>query len=362
MSVCGCLRVLGGLSGAGFAGFFGILRIGEDLLTQVGSDESLRAFTRDHERLRVFTVLGGLSGAGFAGFIGIFRMGEDLLTQVGSDERLRVFTREHERLRVFTCVGRIVWSRICGIYWDFQDGGGPADAGGLGRALDERLRALRESMSVCECLRVLGGLGGAGFAGFIGIFRMGEDLLTQVGSDERWTSVCERLRESMSVCECLRVLGGLGGAGFAGFIEIFRIGEDLLTQVGSDERWTRVCERLREIMSVCECLRVLGGLSEAGFAGFIGIFGMAGVPPALVRSYERLREITSVYVCLDAFTRDWYGWFLWVDHEMGRISCIQTDGGLLCAEHEVFLGWCSMVGLLMRPGEAGFPLNGLLSW
>ena len=105
---------------------------------------------------------------------------------------------------------------------------------------------------------------------------MGEYLLTQVGSDER-------LREITSVCECLRVLGGLSGAGFAGFIGIFRIGEDLLTQVGSYERWTRVCERLREIM--------------------------------------------SVYVCLVAFARDWYGWSLWVDHEMGRISCIQTDAG-----------------------------------
>ena len=82
---------------------------------------------------------------------------------------------------------------------------------------------------------------------------MGEDLLTQVGSDERWTRVCERLREIMSICECLRVLGGLSGAGFAGLFGIFRMGEDLLTQVGSYERWTRVCERLREIMSVCVC-------------------------------------------------------------------------------------------------------------
>ena len=57
---------------------------------------------------------------------------------------------------------------------------------------------------------------------------MGEDLLTQVGSYERWTRVCERLR----------VLGGLSGAGFVGFIGIFRIGEDLLTQVGWYERWT----------------------------------------------------------------------------------------------------------------------------
>ena len=54
------------------------------------------------------------------------------------------------------------------------------------------------------------------------------------------------------------------------------MGEDLLTQVGSYERWTRVCERLREIMSVCECLRVLGGLGEAGFAGLFRIFRMVG--------------------------------------------------------------------------------------
>ena len=148
------------------------------------------------------------------------------------DESLRAFTRDHERLRVFTWVGRIVWSRICWIIWDFQDRGGPADAGGLVRALDESLRALREIMSVCVCLRVLGGLGGAGFAGFIGIFRMA---------------------------------GGPPAL------------------VRSYERWTRVCERLREIMSVCECLV--------------------------------------------AFARDWYGWPLWVDHEMGRISCIQTGAG-----------------------------------
>ena len=139
---------------------------------------------------------------------------------------------------------------------------------------------------------------------------MGEDLLTQVRSYERWTRDCERLREITSVCECecycleqdlfigiFRMgeyldAGGLvfastrlsvwSGAGF--LIGIFRMGEDLLTQVGSDERWTRVCERLREIMSVS-------------------------------------------YVCLVAFARDWYGWSLWVDHEMGRISCIQTDAG-----------------------------------
>ena len=213
-SVCVCLRVLGGLSGAGFAGFFGIFRMGEDLLTQVGSDER---WTRVCERLReimsvceCLRVLGGLSGAGFAGLFGIFGMGEDLLTQVRSyecwtrdgerltrdherlrvfafvgrivwswicrifwdfqdgggpadasglgralDESLRAFTRDHERLRVFTCVGRIVWSRICRIFWDFQDGGGPADAGGLGRALDESLRAFtrdHERLRVFTCV------------------------------------------------------------------------------------------------------------------------------------------------------------------------------------------------------------------
>ena len=218
-------------------------------------------------------VLGGLSGAGFAGFFGIFGMGGPAGTGAlvrALEESLRAFTRDHERLRVFTWVGRIVWSRICRIFWDFQDGGGPADAGGLVRALDVRLRAFTRDH---ESLRVLGGLPEAGFAGFIGIFRMGEDLLTQVGSYERWTRDCERLREITSVCGRLRVLGGLSGAGFAGFIGIFRIGEDLLTQVRSYERWMRVCERLR------------------------------------------------------VFTRDWYGWFLWVDHKMGRISCIQTDAG-----------------------------------
>ena len=179
-----------------------------------------RVITRDHECLRA---LGGLifwdfqDGSRICRFIGIFRMGEDLLTQVGVralDERLRAFTRDHERLRVFTCVGWIVWSRICRIYWDFQDGGGPADAGALVRALDESLRA-----------------------------------------------------------------------------------------------FTRDHERLRLV---------------------------------------RLREIGMVV-------------------PMGRPrngkNKLHPDGcGLLCAEHEVFLGWCSMVGPLMRPGEAGFPLSALLSW
>ena len=171
-------------------------------------------------------------------------MGEDLLTQVRSYER---------------------WTRVC-----------------------ERLR---EIMSVCECLRVLGGLSEAGFAGLFWIFRMGEDLLTQVRSYERWTRVCERLREITRDCECLRVLGGLSGAGFAGFIGIFGMAGVPPAVVRWYERWTRDCERLREIMSVCECLRVLGGLGEAGFAGLFRIFGMVNSLLALVRLYERSRAL-----------------------------------------------------------------------
>ena len=50
-----------------------------------------------------------------------------------------------------------------------------------------------------------------------------------------------------------------------------------------------------------ESLREIGGLSEAGFAGFLGTFGMGGATLAQVRSHERLtsddeslREIGSV--------------------------------------------------------------------
>ena len=135
------------------------------------------------------------------------------------------------------------------------------------------VRSYERWMRDCERLRVLGGLSGAGFAGFIGIFRMAAVPPALVRSYERWTRVCERLREIMRDCECFRVLGGLSEAGFAGFLGILRMTGGPPALVRSYERWTRVCERLREIMSVCVCLRVLGGLSGAGFAGFLGFSG-----------------------------------------------------------------------------------------
>ena len=179
---------------------------------------------------------------------------------------------------------------FAGFFGIFGMAGGPAGTG----AYSLRAR-LREITSVCVCLRVLGGLSEAGFAGFFWIFRMGEDLLAQVSSYERWTRDCVRLREITSVCVCLRVLGGLSEAGFAGFFWIFRMGEDLLTQVSSYERWTRDCVRLREITSVCVCLRVLGGLSGAGFAGFLGIFRMAGVRWQWCARTSVGREIACVH-------------------------------------------------------------------
>ena len=188
----------------------------------------------------------------------------------------RVITRDHECLRVFTCVGRVVRSRICRIFWDFQDGGGPADAGGLVRALDESLRAFTSVgrvvwSRICRIYWDFQDGGGPADAGGLG------------------RALDERLR----VFTCV---GRIVWSRICRIYWDFQDGEDLLTQVGSDERWTRVCERLREIMSVCECL--------------------------------------------DALTRDWYGWSLWVDHEMGRISCIQTDAG--CFEQSTK---CSSVGV-----------------
>ena len=152
---------------------------------------------------------------------------------------------------------------------------------------------------------------------------MGEDLLTQVGSYERWTRVCERLREIMSVCECLRVLGGLSGAGFAGFIGIFRIGEDLLTQVGSYERWTRVCEHLREIMSVSVCW--VDCLEQdlwdlLGFSGWredllVRRWAGTSVGREIASVYERSREFASVYECwadcLEQDLQDFLGFSGW---------------------------------------------------
>ena len=152
---------------------------------------------------------------------------------------------------------------------------------------------LREITSVCERLRVLGGLSGAGFAGFFGIFGMAGVPPAQVRS-------YERLREITSVCErFLRVLGGLSEAGFAGFFWIFRMGEDLLTQVSSYERTSVgreiacVYERSRVFACVYECCgRVCLEQDLQDFLGFSGWRGSAG-SGALVRALdERLRAFT----------------------------------------------------------------------
>ena len=68
-------------------------------------------------------------------FFGIFRMAGAMLTQVGSYERWRAFTRDHESLRV---LGGLSEAGFAGFFWDFRDGGGPADIGALVRAYDER--------------------------------------------------------------------------------------------------------------------------------------------------------------------------------------------------------------------------------
>ena len=126
---------------------------------------------------------------------------------------------------------------------------------------------------------------------FFWIFRMGEDLLTQVRSYERWTRDGERLREIMSVCECLCVWGGLSEAGFAGFIGIFRMGEDLLTQVRSYERWTRVCERCTREH---ERLRAFTSASRIVWSRICRIswdFRDDGAPLSQERSFERLTSV-----------------------------------------------------------------------
>ena len=102
----------------------------------------------------------------------------------------------------------------------------------------------------------------------------------------------ERLREIMSVCECLRVLGGLSEAGFAGFIGIFRMGEDLLTQVRSFERWTRVYESLREFASVQECWV---GCLEQDLQDLLSISGWRGPCWQECARSSVGREIASVY-------------------------------------------------------------------
>ena len=340
MSVCECLCVLGGLSGAGFAGFFGIFRMGEDLLTQVGSYER---WTRDGERLREITsvceclrVLGGLGGAEFAGFIGIFRMGEDLLTQVRSyerwtsvcerlrvftcfgwigwsricriywdfqdgggpadagglvralDESLRAFTRDHERLRVFMCVGWIGWSRICRIYWDFQDGGGPADAGGLVRALDESLRAFTRDH---ERLRVFMCVGWIGWSRICRIYWDFQDGGGPADAGGLVRALDESLRAFTRDHERLRVFTCVGWVVWSRICRIFWDFQDGGGPAGTGALVRALDERLRAFTRDHKRFRALGGLSGAGFAGFFGIFGMVNSLLTLVRLYERSRAL-----------------------------------------------------------------------
>ena len=113
----------------------------------------------------------------------------DARTSVG-----REFARAlHERSRVFTSVclncdfGWIGWSRICRIYWDFQDGGGPVWTQDLqartsvGREITSVLASVYECWADCT---------EAGFAGFLGIFRMaGVPPSIMVRWYERWTEL-----------------------------------------------------------------------------------------------------------------------------------------------------------------------------
>ena len=73
--------------------------------------------------------------------------------------------------------------------------------------------------------------------------------------------------------------------------------------------------RLREMASRCKCICVLDALSEAGFAGLLGICRMAALPLAQVWSCERLREFVSVYAfrahCLKQDLRDCLGFAGW---------------------------------------------------
>ena len=154
-------------------------------------------------------------------------------------------------------------------------------------------------------MRALGGLSEAGFAGFFGIFRMGEDLLTQVGSDERWTRVCERLREITRRVwvDCLEQ--------DCGIYWDFQDGGDLLTQVRSlDER----CERER-FASVYVCWADCLEQDLQDFLGFSGWRGPRRHWCARTRDCERSRAFACVYVCwagcLEQDLQDFLGFSGW---------------------------------------------------
>ena len=105
--------------------------------------------------------------------------------------------------------------------------------------------------------------------------------------DERWR-VFTRDHES------LRVLGGLSEAGFAGFIWIFGMAGAMLAQVRSYERMTRDGERLREIMRVCECWADCLKQDLQDYLGFSRWWG-----PCWHRCARTSvgREMASVYEC-----------------------------------------------------------------
>ena len=120
-----------------------------------------------------------------------------------------------------------------------------------------------------------------------------------VRSYERMTSDGERLTRDH---ESLRVLGWLSEAGFAGFTWDFQDGGG---HAGTGALVRAYDERLRVFTRDHESLRVLGWLSEAGFAGSTWDFQDGGGPcwhrcartSVCTRDCECLREITRVYEC-----------------------------------------------------------------
>ena len=270
------------------------------------------SLTRDHECLRV---LGGLSEAGFAEFIGIFRMAEAPLACERSyerlDERLRVlggFTREF--------IGFSGWRRPAGMQalvrvgrefvYESRELRGWADC--LKQELQDFLgfsgwresrwmrsyeRMTRDGERLREITRVYKCWAGClkhdmqDLLGFSGLGAM----LAQVRSYERMTSDGERLREITRVYECWAGCLKQDLQDLLGIFKMVGVHADTGALVRAyDERW-------RAFTRDHESLRVLGWLSEAGFAGFIGIFGMVGAMLAreMASVYDRSREISSVH-------------------------------------------------------------------